>query len=102
MSDFDFLTFFLAITPRAKDRPAAIIARAQNWSFGKPGIKLKLAMRPEPTRRALGWLRICLLMSLPRALLSSEATRVTIIPAVTEMRSAGIWETRPSPIVKME
>jgi hypothetical protein len=34
--------------------------------------------------------------------LFSEATRVTTMPALMEMSSAGIWDTSPLPMVRME
>ena len=46
-----------------------------------------------------GWARNCLVTSSLR--LFSEAERVTIIPVATDMSSAGIWDTRPSPMVEV-
>ncbi len=46
-----------------------------------------------------GFAQICWVISRPRlASRRSLETRVVTIPAVREIRSEGIWETRPSPI----
>ena len=52
--------------------------------------------------QGLGWASSWPPMSAPRLSLSSVATRVTMMPAVIEMSSAGICETRPSPMVRIE
>ena len=57
---------------------------------------------PEAAINALGRPNSCCPISAPRLLSSSVRTRVTIIPAVMEINSAGICETNPSPIVKIE
>ncbi|OPZ63595.1 MAG: hypothetical protein BWY84_00915 [Candidatus Aerophobetes bacterium ADurb.Bin490] len=46
---------------------------------------------------ALGWANISPAKSCPR--LASETALVTMIPVPTDNKSAGIWVTRPSPIV---
>ena len=67
-----------------------------------PGTSASSTIRPAETSRALGWPRICAPMSAPRLPpSSSEATRVTMMPAAVEMMSAGICATSPSPMVKM-
>ena len=49
---------------------------------------------------AFGWAMICSPMSRPRwPPSSSDATRVTMMPAEVEMMSAGICATSPSPMV---
>lgn len=77
-----------------------MIAIRKNGTTGSPG------MAPRPTSsaaviaRALGCAMSCPKMSPPRCMSSSsEDTRVTMIPAVVAMSSAGICETRPSPMV---
>ena len=49
----------------------------------------------------LGWAKNWSMMSWPSGLLSTSPTRVTMTPDVIETSSAGICDTRPSPIVRM-
>ena len=44
------------------------------------------------------WLENCLVMSLPKE--ESEMARVTMMPVAVEMRRAGSWVTRPSPMAR--
>ena len=70
---------------------------------GKPGIMPITKMKPEAMMKAFGWASTCMARSLPRLLSSSsEATRVTIKPAHSDMSRAGMMATRPSPMVKIE
>ena len=55
----------------------------------------------EPSRMAFGCAKNWLTMSWPSGLLSTSPTRVTITPEVMDTSSAGICDTRPSPIVRM-
>lgn len=91
--------FFLMLKANAKLR--TITARTRNCVLGKPGMKLRPTIKQPATRRALGWESSCMPISLPRGVFSSEATRVTIIPEVMEIRRAGICVTIPSPMVRM-
>ena len=77
---------------------AAAISR--NGSFGRPGISANRPIAQAPTSGALRWPRICVAMSEPRS--RSEAARVTMMPAATEINSAGICAARPSPTVSSE
>ena len=57
-----------------------------------------MAMAAAPaTYRARGWAAIWLATSVPMS--SWVVARVTIRPVDTDISSAGIWETRPSPMV---
>ena len=70
---------------------------------GKPGIAAKMSMIAAPTASARGCALTSLPISLPRSVPpSSDETRVTMKPAVMEVKSAGICPTSPSPIVRME
>ncbi len=62
-----------------------------------PGTMPNSASITALTKSARGYRVTCSPMSEPR--LSSDVARVTIIAAPTEMMSAGICETRPSPTV---
>ena len=53
----------------------------------------------EASRIAFGCVKIWVITSLPR--FDSLAALVTMMPAAVEVRRAGIWLTRPSPMVKM-
>ncbi|MNZ94060.1 hypothetical protein D3C78_1131610 [compost metagenome] len=70
--------------------------------MGKPGIKPNSSNNMPPISSALGWATTWAPMSVPRSDDSSEETRVTMIPAVMAISSAGTWETMPSPTVRME
>jgi hypothetical protein len=59
-------------------------------------------MMPDAINSAFGSLTSWSPISVPRFSLLSDATRVTMKPAVIEMNSAGIWPTRPSPMVRIE
>ena len=75
---------------------------ARKGTVGMPGTKEMPPRRPEQMAKAFGWARIWVAMSWPRlALGSSEATRVTMRPAVIEPNRAGICDTSPSPMVRM-
>ena len=55
--------------------------------------------KPEAMANALGWASTWRPISEPRSVESSVVTRVTMTPAVMEMSSPGICDTRPSPMV---
>jgi len=76
-----------------KARPPAM---PQNGRSGSPGITPRTAMKPDVTNRASGLPRSWLCVSAER--LPSPEARLTMRPAAVEMRSAGIWLTRPSPM----
>ena len=88
---------------RWSDQPTAATARARAKSVrcGKPGMRPIATSVQAPRRRAFGWAKIWFTMSWPRGFALSLPTRVTMTPEVIEIRSAGIWLTRPSPIVRM-
>ena len=69
-----------------------------NGSFGMPGTRPIAAMMPPAIMGARGWRRIWSVMSDPRS--ASLPERVTMMPVAVEIRSAGIWAARPSPIVR--
>ena len=56
-----------------------------------------MAMIPPAIIGARGWRRIWPEMSLPRS--DSLDERVTMMPMAVEIRRAGVWAARPSPIV---
>ena len=72
-------------------------ARRMKTKLGMPGIRPMIPRMEAVIHMTRGlaniWPRNWLLMS------SSSPTRVTTMPAAMEMISAGIWATRPSPIV---
>ena len=68
----------------------------RNGIFGRPGIRhIEKAAKPA-TRSGIRLRPSCRMMSEPMSL--SDTPRVTTRPVATESSSAGIWETRPSPI----
>ena len=79
-----------------------MMASETKIQVGKPGISAKPKRMAEPISSALGWASTCEPMSAPRLIESSELPRVTMMPAVMAMNSAGICATRPSPMVRME
>ena len=70
-----------------------------NGMIGMPGTRPIAAMMPPAIIGARGWRRIWAEMSEPRS--ASLPDRVTMMPIAVEIRSAGIWAARPSPIVRM-
>ena len=86
----------LAAAP-ARDEAISINPPAtMNGSLGSPGIR-QSASAPKPATRSGIWLAIiCRMMSEPMS--ASLTERVTIRPVATERSSAGICDTRPSPI----
>ena len=89
---------------RSKSRPMPPVsaARARNVMVGKPGIRANATINAPPTSSALGCAPNCWPMSLARFSVSSVLTRVTMIPAVIAISSAGICATSPSPMVRIE
>jgi hypothetical protein len=82
-----------AIAPSTSPSP-------RNGTVGNPGTIAKSPSSPAAIAIAFGWAMIWSPMSRPRwAPSSSEATRVTMIPADVEMTRAGICATSPSPMV---
>jgi len=80
--------------------PPVTPARMKKGMRGSPGTRPSATRMPDEMANALGWAMSWPPISCARLLLSSsEATRVVTMPAVTEMSSAGIWDTRPSPMV---
>ena len=75
-------------------------ARVKSCGLGKPGMSANRKISPPAMSRALGWAKnwppICAPTS---SWLSPE--RVMRMPAEMAMMSEGIWETRPSPMVRM-
>jgi hypothetical protein len=68
-----------------------------------PGISPNPIITAVPIISALGWERSCAPTSRPTFEGPSPVvTRVTIIPAATEMNRAGICAISPSPMVRME
>ena len=51
---------------------------------------------PRAMRYGRDWAENCFVMSLPKE--ESEIARVTMMPVAVEIRSAGSWVTRPSPM----
>ncbi len=71
-----------------------------NGTPGNPGTTASSSSSPAAIAIAFGCAITCRPMSRPRwPPSSSEATRVTMMPADVEMTSAGICDTRPSPMV---
>ena len=70
---------------------------SRNGSFGMPGIRHSASSAPPPIRSASRCRSTCATRSAPTSL--SLVERVTMTPVATEVRSAGICETRPSPTV---
>ena len=67
---------------------------------GRPGTIASNTSNPAAIAIAFGCAITCMPMSRPRwPPSSSEATRVTMMPADVEITSAGICDTSPSPIV---
>ena len=76
------------------------MARVKNGTVGNPGTIASSASSPAAMASAFGCAMICNPMSRPRwPPSSSDATRVTMMPADVEMMSAGICATSPSPMV---
>ena len=90
-----------ALTLRLQPMKATAAARPKSCGLGKPGMRPMRTSIAAPSSSALGCAKIWLTMSTPRGLAFSEPTRVTMTPDVMEISSAGIWPTRPSPIVRM-
>ena len=82
--------------------PPQPIARMMNTTAGKPGTTAKIIRITAVMSSAFGSFINWPVMSVPRSALSSEATRVTMKPAVIDTNRAGICETRPSPMVSSE
>jgi hypothetical protein len=82
--------------------PPATADRVTKTMAGKPGTTANIARITAVIIKAFGSLTSWDAMSVPRSLLSSEVTRVTMKPAVIEINNAGICETRPSPMVRSE
>jgi hypothetical protein len=74
-------------------------ARSRKGKEGSPGTIAK----PTSTTVAIPIARGCAVSSRPRSTprLLSEVVRVIMMPAAMEVMRAGIWETRPSPIVRI-
>lgn len=71
-----------------------------NCGLGKPGMRAKRNTSPPAMSSALGWAKIWTPICEPT--LSSESpVRVIRMPAEMEMSSEGIWDTSPSPMVRM-
>ena len=74
-------------------------ASPRKTGAGKPGIAAMPSMNTAAIAMARGSAESWRPMSWPRFSLSSEATRVTTVPAAMAMNIAGICATRPSPTV---
>jgi hypothetical protein len=92
-----------ALRPRPRmimNPPTPVIAASsRKMALGKPGTSAKPTSTAEAIISALGSSTSWRAISEPRFSLSSDVTRVTMKPAVMAMNSAGIWLTRPSPMV---
>ena len=63
---------------------------------GKPGRNDSTTRNAAEMRYGRDWLLNCFVMSLPNE--ESDMARVTMMPVAVEIRSAGSWVTRPSPM----
>ena len=83
------------IPPTLKPVPTSSRGRV-----GVPGNRASRIRMTPVDRMARGWALNWPMTSLFR--LPSDTDRVTIIPVAVEIIRAGIWDTRPSPMVAME
>jgi hypothetical protein len=75
---------------RQATKPIAV-ASATNGAAGRPGTIASRSSNPAAIAIAFGWAVTCNPMSRPRCPpSSSDATRVTMMPAAVEITSAGI------------
>ena len=91
-----FLMFLELLYPSA----ISIAAISASCMCGIPGTTASAARSPPVAIRACGCARNCFVTSVFR--LPSETALVTIMPVETDIRSAGICDTRPSPMVAIE
>ncbi len=68
-----------------------------NGSLGMPGTSASAIAAPPAMSSAVRHWVSCLLAAVPMS--ASAVARVTIRPVETDISSAGIWVTRPSPMV---
>ena len=89
---------------RASAQPPApsTIASVQNTAIGKPGTSPNPASTAAAICKVRGSVTSWATMSWPRLPPASELTRVTSTPAVSEIKSAGIWAISPSPTASSE
>ena len=69
----------------------------RNGSFGIPGISRSTTAAPAASLS--GWRRRVSWAITSEPMSPSLADLVTMMPVATESSRAGIWETRPSPMV---
>ena len=67
---------------------------------GVPGITPRITRIMPVVVNARGWAVNCPITSVFR--LPSDTERVTIMPVAVEIIRDGIWDTRPSPMVRMQ
>ena len=77
-----------------------MMANTKNGSAGMPGMSPMANIVPDAMSVALGCELTCDIRLGPRLVLL--VSLVTRTPAAVEMNSAGIWLTRPSPMVSLE
>ena len=71
----------------------------RNGIVGRPGSAAKPSRMAATVPMTRGFSSSCDVTSLPRSV--PDAARVTMMPAAVEISSAGICETRPSPMVSV-